>query len=61
MPKFADPQLLTVKQVAETLNIGVSSVWRHVRNGTIAPPIKVAGSTRWRRSDIEALIAAEAA
>lgn len=54
-------QLLTVKQVAETLSCGVSTVWRLVRSGDLPQPIKIGGSTRWRRADIEALTAREAA
>ena len=49
-------QLLRVSDVAQILNLGVSSVWRLARNGQPPAPIRVGGSTRWRRADIEALI-----
>lgn len=49
-------QLLRVSDVAKILCLGVSSVWRLARNGQIPAPIRVGGSTRWRRADIEALI-----
>lgn len=49
-------QLLRVSDVAKILSVGVSSVWRLARNGQLPAPIRVGGSTRWRRTDIEALI-----
>ena len=49
-------QLLRVSDVAQILNLGVSSVWRLARNGQLPAPIRVGGSTRWRRADIESLI-----
>lgn len=55
------PELLTVRQVAARLGIGVSTIWRAVSKGSFPAPIKIAGSTRWRRTDIEALFAREAA
>ena len=51
------PQLLTVRDVSAQLNIAVSSVWRKVKSGDLPQPIKIGGSTRWRRADIEALYA----
>ena len=50
-------KLLTVQDVAELLSIGVSSVWRKARSGDLPQPVKIGGSTRWRRADIEALFA----
>lgn len=47
--------LLTAPQVAEILNIGLSTVWRLAREGKLPDTVKIGGSTRWRRSDIEAL------
>ncbi len=61
MTQLAQPELLSVRQVATILGLGVSTVWRGVAKGTFPEPIKICGSTRWRRSDIDALIAAEAA
>lgn len=61
MPNLPQPQMMTVREVAATLGLGVSTIWRAVSKGTLPAPIKVAGSTRWRRSDIEALIGREAA
>lgn len=54
-------ELLTVKDVAAKLNISVSTVWRLVRKGELPAPIQIGGSTRWRRADLDALIAREAA
>jgi len=54
-------EFLTVKDVAARLTIGVSTVWRQVKKGNLPPPIKIGDSTRWRRADLETLIAREAA
>jgi len=55
------PQMMTVRQVAAILGIGVSTVWRAASKGDIPKPIKIGGSTRWRRADIEALVKGDAA
>ena len=54
-------EFMTVRDVAERLTLGTSTVWRLVRKGQFPSPIRIAGSTRWRRADIEVLIAREAA
>lgn len=54
-------ELLTAKDVAARLSIGVSTVWRQVKHGNLPSPIRIGGSTRWRRADIDALTAREAA
>jgi predicted DNA-binding transcriptional regulator AlpA len=58
---FLEKQLLTVKEVAAVTGFGISTVWRKVQKGAIPQPLRLAGSTRWRRSEIEALVSAEAA
>lgn len=47
--------LLDVKQVAELLNIGVSTVWALVKEGRFPEPIRLTSRcSRWKRSDIVA-------
>lgn len=53
-----DTRLLTVKEVAAMLGLGVSSVWRNVARGNLPKPIKVGSATRWRLRDIEKAIEA---
>lgn len=62
-PRAIDAQreLLTAKDVAAQLSLGVSTIWRQVKRGNLPAPIRIGGSTRWRRADIEALTAREAA
>jgi excisionase family DNA binding protein len=60
-PIDTEREMLTAKDVATRLSIGVSTVWRQVKQGNLPAPIQIGGSTRWRRADIEALIAREAA
>lgn len=50
-----EKQLLTVKEVAAVTGFGVSTIWRKVQRGALPEPLRLAGSTRWRRADIEAL------
>lgn len=56
-PTPGPKQLLRVGEVATMLDLGVSTIWRQVRKGQLPEPIQIGGSTRWRRADIEALIA----
>ena len=53
--------IMTVREVAEFFGVSVSTIWRWAAEGTISKPIKVGGSTRWRRSEIEAITDHEAA
>ncbi len=53
--------LLRIQEVAMMLNLGESSVWRHVKNGDLPKPIKIGGTTRWRRETLEAWIASQEA
>ncbi len=47
--------LLDVKQVAELLNIGVSTVWALVKEGRCPEPIRLTSRcSRWKRSDVVA-------
>lgn len=49
--------LLTVKDVAEILSVGVRTVWRWTAAGEIPQPIKLGRSTvRWRASEIQRYI-----
>ena len=55
-----EAELLSVKQVAEITGFGVSTIWRNTAQGKFPKPMKIAGSTRWRRRTIRALIQGEA-
>jgi len=46
-----DP-LLRDKEVAKMLGIGVATVWRRVRDGSLPTPIKLGHMVRWPRSEI---------
>lgn len=55
---LAQPALLvTAEDVAGLLDISTRTLWRLVSAGKIVPPLKLGGSTRWRRADIEAWVA----
>lgn len=60
-PTPSPKQLLRVGEVAAMLDLGVSTIWRQVRKGQLPEPVRIGGSTRWRRADIDALTAREAA
>lgn len=53
--------LADVKKVAEMLDVSVATIWRLVKRGQLAEPVKVGGATRWRMSDVMALVEGEAA
>lgn len=50
--KQAKP-LWTVREVAEHLGCGVSTVWRLTKQGEIPAPMKIGGMVRWRREEME--------
>jgi len=46
---------LTVKEVSAHVGIGVSTVWKFVRQGEFPRPIKIGQNiTRWRLSEVKA-------
>tara|TARA_R100000655_G_scaffold19612_1_gene40842 strand:- start:177 stop:377 length:201 start_codon:yes stop_codon:yes gene_type:complete len=59
--KPTDP-LIRDREAAAMIGASVSTFWRRVQEGMISRPIKIGGMSRWRQSEIEAVIArAEAA
>jgi predicted DNA-binding transcriptional regulator AlpA len=53
---MTDP-LLSDREAAAALGCARSSVWRWAADGIIPKPLKIGGMSRWRQSDIEAVIA----
>ena len=51
-------RLITVKDVGAALSCSRSTIWRRVKDGTIPAPLKICGMTRWRETDIAALMQA---
>ncbi|KDB05007.1 AlpA family transcriptional regulator [Defluviimonas sp. 20V17] len=47
---------MSATDVAEHFGCGISTVWRWAKIGVLPKPVKIGGSTRWRRADIEAVI-----
>lgn len=52
-----DP-LLTDRESADLLHVGLSTFRRHVAQGLVPKPLKLGGSSRWPRSEILAVIEA---
>ena len=51
---MAKVKLLRVKEVAEMLGIGVSTVWHYVKIGKLPKPIKFGDrAPAWRLSELE--------
>jgi len=46
-------EMLTVKDVAETLKMGERTIWRLVSSGRFPPPVRIGASARWRKSRIQ--------
>lgn len=51
-----DP-LIRDREGAAMMGCSTATFWRRVADGTIPRPIKIGGTSRWRLSDIEAVIA----
>lgn len=51
-PVYVIKQLLTDKDVADMLSISKGTVWNYEKSGVIPKPYKLAGSTRWKLSEI---------
>jgi predicted DNA-binding transcriptional regulator AlpA len=49
--------LMRDKEAAAFLGIGKTTLWNNVKKGEVPPPIKIGGATRWRVSDLVALVA----
>lgn len=49
-------RLLNDKQVAAKLSLGVSTIWRDLREGKLPRPVKYGTMTRWKESDIDKFI-----
>ena len=52
------PELLTAREAARLCGMGERTFWRHTHNGVAPTPVKIGGSTRYRRSELLAWIAA---
>lgn len=50
--------LMSAEDVCEALNIGRSTLYRLKSTGRVPRPVKLGGSVRWRRKELEAWIAA---
>ena len=50
------PQLVSVEQIAMSLNLCTRSIWRLVGTGDLPQPIYVGSARRWYRSDIESYL-----
>ena len=48
--------LIPVRTVAEILGVHRATVYRMAARGDLPRPLRIAGLTRWKREDIEALI-----
>lgn len=46
-------QLLSAKALARILSTSVRTIWRYAGSGRLPANLKIAGSVRWRQSDIE--------
>ncbi|MEJ6390468.1 helix-turn-helix transcriptional regulator [Gymnodinialimonas ulvae] len=49
--------LIRDREAAAILGASVSTFWRRVQDGVIPRPIKIGGLSRWKKSEIEAVIA----
>ena len=52
--------LLTASELGELLGVARCTIWSWDSSGRIPRPVRIGGCTRWRRSEIEAWVAAGA-
>lgn len=52
------PQLLDAPSVGALLMLDRKTVERHAKTGKMPRPVKIGGSTRWRRAELDAWILA---
>jgi predicted DNA-binding transcriptional regulator AlpA len=45
-------ELLPLAQAAKLCGLGERTFWRYAHNGTAPAPVKIGGSSRYRRSDL---------
>ena len=50
------PELLTLGQAAAMCSMGERTFWRHSHSGLAPRPVKISGSSRYRRADLLAWI-----
>lgn len=51
-------KLVNDKTAAALLDCSRTTLWRRVKDGTIPPAIRIGGLSRWKLSDIQAVITA---
>ena len=54
-----EPLLFDAALLARLTSRSVRSIWRDLAAGRLPRPIRLGGSVRWRRSDVESWIAAD--
>ncbi|MBK6788741.1 MAG: AlpA family phage regulatory protein [Betaproteobacteria bacterium] len=54
-----DNGLVPVDAAAVICALGISTIWRRVKDGRFPAPIKVQRSTRWRAGDLRAWLQAQ--
>jgi excisionase family DNA binding protein len=52
------PLLIAADEVAAMLDISTRTLWRLVSAKRVVAPVRIGGSTRWRRAEVEAWVAA---
>jgi excisionase family DNA binding protein len=47
------PELLTIKQLAERLQLSTRTIYRLAQEGTLPKPVKIGRANRWRREVLD--------
>lgn len=53
-----NPMLLRADEAAKLLGLGTRTLWRHANSGLAPPPVRIGGSVRFRKAELEAWVAA---
>jgi predicted DNA-binding transcriptional regulator AlpA len=59
--RATSPVLWDVRRVAEHFGCNVSTIWRWDKARQIPAPLRVGGTVRWRREDIERFTSGQSA
>lgn len=46
-------RLLTARELADMLNVSVRTVWRLRSSAAIPAPVRIRGSVRWNRDEVQ--------
>jgi prophage regulatory protein len=53
IPTVSTERLLTARELADMLQVSVRTVWRLRSSASIPAPVRIRGSVRWNRDEVQ--------